>query len=266
MKSLLYLSDERTVFVGRLPQPLQKQLSAASTLIVSTNGEIELVDYQSGLLVRGTSFLIPVGSEVGINAYDTVLAYVFLDALGTDLATLIPKMKSTITFNDNTTIYSGFCNEPSIAKQILDIWDVRATAKHVFALTNSWVGSPLPGTSIFSDDRVAKTVLLVKQNYADNTSVADIAKQVNLSEPRLMQLFKKIVGISIRRYRLWHRIYVTAAKIESGLTFTEAALSAGFSDCAQFSRAFKEIGGVNPSDILSITSNTDIRILTQLSH
>ena len=261
MKNLLYLSDDRTVFIGRFSQPLQKQLSAASTFIVSTNGAIELIDHQSGDIVRGTSFLIPVGSEVRINTNDAILAYVFLDALGVDLATLIPKMSKPYNMRNNTKIYSGYRGELNVVEQTLDIWNAPPSAKEVFKLSQDWIGFPLPDTLILADSRVEKAVLLIKENYADNISVRDIAEQVNLSEPRLMQLFKQIVGISIRRYRLWHRIYVTAVKMESGLSVTEAALEVGFSDCAQFSRAFKEIGGLKPSDILSITSNTDIRLL-----
>jgi len=261
IKNLLYLSDKRTVLVGRFSEPLQKQLSAASTLILSTNGNVELIDHRSGDVYSNTSFLIPVGSEVGINTHDAIFAYVFLDALGVDLATLIPKMTNSHVMHNNAKIYSGFTELTDVVQQIRDIWRIRPSAKEAFDLSHDWIGLPLPGTSILSDERVTKAVLLIKDNYTNNTSVADIAKQVSLSEPRLMQLFKQIVGISIRRYRLWHRIYVTAVKMESGLSVTEAALDVGFSDCAQFSRAFKEIGGVKPSDILSITRNTDIRIL-----
>ena len=177
------------MFVGCLSQPLQKQLSAASTFIVSTNGEIDLIDHQSGDIVRGKSFLIPVGSEVGINTHGTMIAYMFLDALGADLATLIPQMKNSVVLNGKKTIYSGFCNESSVVQQVRYIWDVRATAKDVFGLSKLWIGSLLPGISILADERVTKAVLLIKQNYTDNTSVANIAKQVNLSGPRLMQLF-----------------------------------------------------------------------------
>jgi len=261
LKNILYLSDKRTLFVGRLQEPLQLQHSAASSFLVSAGPELELIDHLNGKSYRGKSFLIPVGTKVGIDTRNSIFAYGFLDAHGTDVATLIPRMKETFVIDNNTTLYSGIFNESTVINQVQYVWNKRPTAKEIFELGDTWIGPVLPGTVILADDRVTKAILLIKEHYANNTSVSDIAKQVNLSEPRLMQLFKQIVGISIRRYRLWHRIYATAVKMASGFSETEAALDAGFSDCAQFSRAFKEIGGAKPSDILTIASNTEIHIL-----
>ena len=89
-------------------------------------------------------------------------------------------------------------------------------------------------------------------------SVAEIAAKVSLSIPRLIQLFKQVTGTPIRRFRLWQRIFVTAEKLSTGLSLTDAAMEAGFSDYAHFSRTYRELSGGNPSDA---RNNTEIRVL-----
>ena len=74
---------------------------------------------------------------------------------------------------------------------------------------------------------------------------------VGLSVPRLRQLCKQQVGVPIRRYRQWHRLFVTATGVSRGLSLTDAALAAGFSDSSHFHHAFYNILGMKPSAILS---------------
>ncbi len=73
--------------------------------------------------------------------------------------------------------------------------------------------------------------------------------------PRLSQLFKEVVGTPIRRFRLWHRVFVTAAKLRGGAGLTDAALAAGFADYAQFARTYRQLAGGNASQA---RDNTEI--------
>lgn len=57
------------------------------------------------------------------------------------------------------------------------------------------------------DKRISKAIELIKEKVDDNVSVEDLASAVNLSVPRLVQLFKLQTGVPIRRYRQWHRFY-----------------------------------------------------------
>jgi methylphosphotriester-DNA--protein-cysteine methyltransferase len=71
-------------------------------------------------------------------------------------------------------------------------------------------------------------------------------------------LFKQVMGVPIRRFRLWHRIFATAAYLEKGETLTDAALKAGFADYAQFARTYRLLAGGNPSDA---RDNTEIHAM-----
>ena len=59
------------------------------------------------------------------------------------------------------------------------------------------------------------------------------------------------LGVPIRRYRQWHRLFVTAVGVTQGLSLTTAALEAGFTDSAHFSRTFRSILGMPPSAMLN---------------
>jgi AraC-like DNA-binding protein len=113
------------------------------------------------------------------------------------------------------------------------------------------------------DGRVAKVVEKIKQTVDDNLSADDLANLVNLSVPRLVQVFKKQTGVPIRRYRLWHRLFVTAVRMGEGDSLTEAALVAGFTDSAHFSHTFKAMLGMTPSTILLQPNTINIVIQKQ---
>ncbi|MFT5718390.1 MAG: AraC-like DNA-binding protein [Oleiphilaceae bacterium] len=260
LKDLLYLSEKRTIFIGRLTNPLPL-FSAAPSFFVSIDKEIELIDHINNKTYFSKTFLLPPGIKVSIDTHGSVISHGFLDVMGFDLASLTPKMQQTISIDQTSTVYSDFYDEDDAIKRIQFIWNTRPSATNLFAEMSTWLNNFEPGINFHPDKRVIKAVSIIQENYRENISVADIAHQVGLSEPHLCQLFKNNIGIPIRRYRIWYRIYIIAIKMGLGLTLTDAVIEVGFTDSAQFSRVFKEIGGIKPSDILTVKANTDIRIL-----
>lgn len=263
LKDLLYLSDKRTIFIGRLPQQQPVPLfSAASSFFISTSNDIELIDHTNNKSYFSKTFLLPPGVKISIQTHGSVIAHGFLDVMGFDLAALKHKMLKTILLAENSYVYSDFYDQKNAIKRTKYIWEQRPTAQRLFSDLGIWLSKFSPDANFNPDTRVIEAIAIIQQNYSINLSVADIASEVSLSEPHLCQLFKNTVGIPIRRYRIWHRIYIIAVKMGLGLTLTEAVIDVGFTDCAQFSRVFKEIGGIKPSDILTVKANTDIRIQT----
>ncbi len=60
--------------------------------------------------------------------------------------------------------------------------------------------------------------------------------------------------MSFRGYVLWLRIYDTLSALGSGASLTDAALAAGFSDAAHFSRTFRRVFGLAPSQLSGAVS------------
>lgn len=256
------------MYIGPLKKLLE-QSNSLTTLIISINKELELIDNHSGQNYVSKSFLIPAGSHVTIDTNDSIIAFCFLDTLGTDLEKLIPNMEKCVQIDDRSTcysgIYSGIPNELAVIKQASDIFKLRPSAEEVFERLDDWIESSSSGTCNIPDARIAMAITLITKDYSKNVSIDEIASAVDLSAPRLIQLFKQVTGIPIRRFRLCHRIFVTLLNLGTGMSLTDAVVEAGFSDYAHFSRIFKELSSVKPSEVLSSRNLVELRVLLEPS-
>ena len=98
------------------------------------------------------------------------------------------------------------------------------------------------------DPRIIATIDYIQRTVTGNPSLSELADHAGLSRSRLANLFKNQVGVPIRRYRLWHRLFVACTHLASGSSITDAAYNSGFSDAAHLSHTFREILGIAPSD------------------
>ncbi|WP_157117806.1 helix-turn-helix domain-containing protein [Oceanicoccus sagamiensis] len=81
------------------------------------------------------------------------------------------------------------------------------------------------------------------------------AEQVNLSPSRLSHLFSREMGLPLKQYLLWQKLYHAGFRIAKGELILEAAAAAGFSDAAHFTREFAKVFGLPPSKILKATES-----------
>jgi AraC-like DNA-binding protein len=82
--------------------------------------------------------------------------------------------------------------------------------------------------------------------------LADAADHLGVSPTHLTHVFTRDVGIPFRRFVLWTRIKNAASLARAGATLTTAAVAAGFSDAAHFSRTFREMFGLSPTLVLPV--------------
>lgn len=80
-------------------------------------------------------------------------------------------------------------------------------------------------------------------------SLADLANVLNLSYHRASHVFVEAIGIPVRTYQLWQKLYRASAPLQAGKSLTEAAHIAGFSDSAHYSRAFQTAYGRSPTEM-----------------
>ncbi|NRB52570.1 MAG: AraC family transcriptional regulator [Saprospiraceae bacterium] len=74
--------------------------------------------------------------------------------------------------------------------------------------------------------------------------------QTHLSESRLSHLFKKEMGLSLKKYLVWSRLRETIQYVLSEeVNLYEAGLRSGFFDQAHLSKAFKQMLGLSPSTV-----------------
>lgn len=90
-------------------------------------------------------------------------------------------------------------------------------------------------------------VRLMNENLAQNLSVAEIAKQVNVSVSGLKRIFDRFSGIGVHKYYLLLRLKAATELLKSGKTVSETAEILGFSSQAYFSKTYKREMQTSPS-------------------
>lgn len=98
------------------------------------------------------------------------------------------------------------------------------------------------------DEAIVRMPDLVEAGRVD---VDELASAIGVSTSRLTHVFSSEVGIPLRSYARWLRLVSATEHLADGFNITEAAHAAGFADSAHFSRTFKEMFGVTPSQVTS---------------
>lgn len=106
------------------------------------------------------------------------------------------------------------------------------------------------------DQRIRKIFNYIGSLEEKKVSIKALTNLVNLSESRLSHLFKEQTGIPVRRYILWVRLMSALKHVVLGQSMTNAALNAGFSDSAHFTRTFRKMFGVFPSTYVKKRKNS----------
>jgi AraC-like DNA-binding protein len=96
-------------------------------------------------------------------------------------------------------------------------------------------------------ERISRTIVQIRENYARPFSVDDMAKQAGMSTPVFHRAFKSITGSSPHQYLRTTRLHRAKGLIVSdGLPIGEAARQVGYDNPAHFSREFKKHFNVSP--------------------
>jgi AraC-like DNA-binding protein len=80
--------------------------------------------------------------------------------------------------------------------------------------------------------------------------LGEAAAETGISPSRLTHVFKRQIGIPLRRFALWVRTKRAVEEFLASGSLTEAAHAAGFSDASHFCRTFRALFGLRPSAFL----------------
>lgn len=117
-------------------------------------------------------------------------------------------------------------------------------AQHLAALSNQLMvegeSSGMPG--------IAKARALIAERYAEELSLTELARAVNMSAFYFCKSFKKVTGMTFTDYLARVRIEkVKNALVDPNCRVSEAAYAAGFQSLSQFNRVFRRVAGESPS-------------------
>ncbi len=98
----------------------------------------------------------------------------------------------------------------------------------------------------YVDARINSALAFLRDSPHAYESIEALSARVHLSPSRFAHLFKKVVGVPVRRYVLWLKMRRALDLAIAGDSLTTAALSAGFADSAHLSRSVRAMMGIAP--------------------
>ncbi|MBR0716618.1 AraC family transcriptional regulator [Bradyrhizobium liaoningense] len=104
------------------------------------------------------------------------------------------------------------------------------------------------------DLAVAKRLLaLMRERYAENLSLDDLARTADLTSFQVIGLFKRTVGLTPHAYLLHIRMNAACRHLKRGHSLAESAQAAGFCDQAAMNKHFKRSYGITPLQFAQAT-------------
>jgi AraC family transcriptional regulator of arabinose operon len=115
----------------------------------------------------------------------------------------------------------------------------RLLYRRVFDLLRDLLPAPAP-----VDPRIERVIARLDQDAS--LGVAQLAAEVCVSRDRLSHLFTQEMGLPLRKYTQSLKIREAARHFGKGLSLTQIAAAAGFSDSAHFSKSWAQAYGASP--------------------
>lgn len=95
---------------------------------------------------------------------------------------------------------------------------------------------------------INKAIDFIQINYSQKLKISEIAEYINLDRKYFSTLFKSIVGVTLQDYLIHFRINKAKQLMnDSDLSIGDISRSVGYDNPLIFSKIFKKISGVSPS-------------------
>lgn len=131
-----------------------------------------------------------------------------------------------------------------------------AAAPELGELRESDVAAACRGQSQELDPRLVTALALLADS---NIAMPSLAAEIGLSPQRLRALARRELGMPLSRWRVWSRLRRAVEALQSGMPLAEAAVAAGFSDQAHFTRQMREMMGLTPTMVRHALGDQGLR-------
>jgi AraC family transcriptional regulator of arabinose operon len=100
-----------------------------------------------------------------------------------------------------------------------------------------------------TSNRFAHTLHYIKENISEKISVEELSAQAYMSKPNFFRAFKQEFGLSPIDYIIKERMRLAKRCLRNpALSITEICFKAGFSNLAYFTRMFRQLEGMTPTE------------------
>jgi AraC-like DNA-binding protein len=116
---------------------------------------------------------------------------------------------------------------------------------------DQWLASMLAGSRHAlperqRDELIHQIMTALPTPLPERLAATELAGQAGLSLSRFQHRFRAHAGMALRPYLRWRRLLHAMAALMQGEAITDAALAAGFSDAAHFTRTVRRHFGIAP--------------------
>lgn len=96
------------------------------------------------------------------------------------------------------------------------------------------------------DDAIYQAVAYIQDHYSENISLADMAKQMHVSQSYLSRKIKEVTQLGFSKYVLQLRMNRAALLLQQGYSVKQVSKMVGYNNYRQFSVQFREYTGCLP--------------------
>jgi AraC-like DNA-binding protein len=246
-KPKLYMWKGEMLFLGTFPMPHRAHKVAQDKLVVCLEGNLKIT-CPNGDLITVQSCLLRCGLQLDtaqVDASKAVVGVFYLATFSQDFPALESIMQQAFA-----GVAYGHPSQHALIEQFKRVRDGNFTPQESYAMVRDLMIPAQVSGVVFKefDPRVLAVVQTIRNSVRTHHSVRELAAMACLSESRFEKLFKEQTGLPVTQYRLRFRVYISAVLLAQGYSVTDAALIAGFSNTAHFSRTFSAINGLPPSN------------------
>lgn len=95
---------------------------------------------------------------------------------------------------------------------------------------------------------VRRVLEFIERHHREGTRLAAIALAAGVSRSHLCRIFKRVTGLSLKRFLTRRRLQAAKALLrEPGVTIHQVASRVGYRDASHFDRVFRQWEGQTPS-------------------
>lgn len=236
----VYLWPHRLLYLGPGVDAGMHRHHAAQ-LCVGLDGPLRLRARKDGEWDERREFYVAPDAPHEFIAVASSIAIVYVEAESAEFAALQAGMQRAAAIGD--------ADPRSTAIQALrQLAAVGGSVGQADATCLAWLGLTEAAQQRHTlDPRIVDCLALIRARLDRPAHLSALAAALNRSPSWLSHRFNEQVGMPLRRYVLWQRLWRAVESALKGATLTEAAHAAGFSDSSHLSRTFRGNFGVAPS-------------------
>ncbi|PPA02313.1 AraC family transcriptional regulator [Pseudomonas sp. MWU12-2312b] len=103
------------------------------------------------------------------------------------------------------------------------------------------------------DHRIVEVISGIKRSPSEQSCAVACASAVHLSCTRFRHLFTQELGVPFRSFRAWKRARSLLHYLNMDSQLTNIALDIGYPDSSYFSHSIRQMYGLSPKDMLTLT-------------